>query len=60
MLAVEMRSMVEDIREAFFSAERAIVEHLWSRADANSGNRWQVAHTRKRLKQAKTVATGYR
>jgi hypothetical protein len=33
-------------------AERVIVEHLWSQADATSGNRWQMREARKRLKQA--------
>ena len=34
------------------------MEHLWSRAVANSGNRWQMGMPRKRRNQAKTVATG--
>jgi hypothetical protein len=32
-----------------------IVEHLWSRADANSGNRWQVAHARNRLNKPRPL-----
>ena len=36
------------------------MEHLWSRADANGGNRRQSAEARNRLKQAKTVAVGCR
>jgi hypothetical protein len=31
------------------------VEHLWSRADANRGKRWQAAQLQKRLKQAKPL-----
>jgi hypothetical protein len=34
------------------------MEHSWSRAVATSGNRWQIQTPRKRLQQAKTVATG--
>jgi hypothetical protein len=34
------------------------MEHLWSRAVATSGNRWQMGLPRKRLEQAKTVAVG--
>ncbi len=34
------------------------MEHLWSRAVATSGNRWQVRGSRKPLRQAKTVAVG--
>ena len=39
-----------------FAATR--MERLWSLAGATSGNRRQVLRSRKRLKQAKTVATG--
>jgi len=28
------------------------MEHLWSPAGATGGNRWQMGHPRKRLKQA--------
>ena len=34
------------------------MERLWSPAVATSGNRWQMREPRKRLEQAKTVATG--
>ena len=34
------------------------MEHLWSRAVATGGNRWQMGLPRKRLEQAKTVAMG--
>ena len=34
------------------------MERLWSLAVATSGNRWQMGTPRKRLQQAKTVATG--
>src|SRR5262245_27972850 len=34
------------------------MEHLWSRAVATGGNRWQMGLPRKRLDQAKTVAMG--
>jgi hypothetical protein len=34
------------------------MEHLWSRAVATAGKRWQMGPPRKRLKQAKTVAVG--
>jgi hypothetical protein len=39
-------------------AEHVIVEHLWSRAVAISGSRWQTRRLRERRIQAKTVATG--
>ena len=32
------------------------VEHLWSRADATGGDQAQVGRTRKRLRQAESVA----
>jgi hypothetical protein len=38
-----------------FPGER--MERLWSLAVAVSGNRWQMQRGRKRLRQAKTVAT---
>jgi hypothetical protein len=41
---------------AFMDAK--VMEHLWSRAVATSGNGWQMARPRERLKQAQTVATG--
>jgi hypothetical protein len=34
------------------------MERLWSRAVATGGKAWQTATPRKRLEQAKTVATG--
>jgi hypothetical protein len=34
------------------------MEHLWSRAVATGGNRWQMGLPQKRLEQAKTVAMG--
>jgi hypothetical protein len=34
------------------------MEHLWSQAVATDGNPWQMGWSRKRLKQAKTVAVG--
>jgi hypothetical protein len=34
------------------------MEHLWSRAVAPSGNRWQMRTLRERLQKAETVATG--
>jgi len=34
------------------------MEPLWSPGVATGGNRSQIAHTRKRWKQAKTVAVG--
>jgi hypothetical protein len=34
------------------------MEHVWSQAVAADGNPWQMARKEKRLKQAKTVATG--
>ena len=34
------------------------MEHLWSRAVATGGNRWQTRRRRERPKQAKTVAMG--
>jgi hypothetical protein len=34
------------------------MEHLWSPAVATDGSRWQLHRLRKRLKQAKAVATG--
>jgi len=34
------------------------MEHLWSRAGATGGNRWQMEKPKKRLKEAKTVAMG--
>jgi hypothetical protein len=38
--------------------EHVIVEHLWSRAGANGGNRWQMRQARKRLKQADPQPVG--
>src|SRR5215207_8615815 len=32
------------------------MEPLWSPAVATAGNRWQIGHTRKRLRRAKPVA----
>src|SRR6266508_6800308 len=37
---------------------RVVIEHLWSLAVANSGNRVATGKAPKRLEQAKTVATG--
>jgi hypothetical protein len=37
---------------------RQRMEHLWSRAVATGGKRWQMGRPRKRLGQAKTVAVG--
>jgi hypothetical protein len=34
------------------------MEHLWSRAGATGGKRWQMGWPRERLEQAQTVATG--
>ena len=34
------------------------MEHLWSRAVATGGNRWQMRQPRNRLRHAKTVAVG--
>ena len=34
------------------------MEHLWSRAGATGGNRWQMEKPKKGLKEAKTVAMG--
>jgi hypothetical protein len=34
------------------------MEHIWSRAVATAGKRWQMGRARKRLKPAKTVAVG--
>jgi hypothetical protein len=34
------------------------MEHIWSRAVATAGKRWQMGQALKRLKQAKTVAVG--
>jgi hypothetical protein len=36
----------------------ARMERLWSRAVATGGNRWQMRWRRKRLKRAKSIATG--
>jgi hypothetical protein len=47
-------------RECLYSSgiHAAKMERLWSLAGATGGNRWQMPRLRKRLKQAKTVATG--
>jgi hypothetical protein len=37
---------------------RRRMEHLWSRAGATGGNRWQMGRPRKWLEQPKTVAVG--
>jgi len=37
---------------------RPWMEHLWSRAVATNGNRWQMGMPRKRQNQAKTIAAG--
>ena len=51
-------SLADLVARPVLATERVIVEHLWSRAGATSGNWWQMGTARRRLKQAKTVAMG--
>jgi hypothetical protein len=53
-----MSRVREDAESDFSSGIPATgMERLWSLAGATNGNRWQMEDPRKRLNQAKTVAT---
>jgi hypothetical protein len=58
ILSLETQSLADQSPCSLSSTPSSGMEHLWSRAVATGGNRWQMERPRKWLRQANSVAVG--